>query len=134
MLIRSQKEGLLFSIEKTALLADDDGSVYCYFGSKKFWIGKYSTKRKATKVLNMIQEWYVDAVLTKGISGDMLRVFTKAEPSNLNMMIAEKVTSESLKRMCFQMPEDSEVKRLWKTDICAKQRDLMMANGLKGIM
>lgn len=111
MLIRSQDRKRLLNFEKVTeiRLGDTELEIEILSSGFPYKMGEYKTQEKATKVLNMIQEWYVDAVLTKGISGDMLRVFTKAETSDLNMMIAEKVTSESLKRMCFQMPEDSEV-------------------------
>lgn len=109
MLIRSQDKSRLISLNNTREL--------------RFWkcvqgfditdcvcpIGHYSTKSKAMKVLDMIQEAYeeykITCTLLTGFTGHRAIVESNDIPIN---NFGELVKS-SKKNMVFQMPEDSEV-------------------------
>lgn len=98
MLIRSQNKKYLVSTNNITFYVMDS-EVIC-FGisgiedSDYIILGHYETESKAMKVLDMIQEAYADAEL-----------IPMAVP-NIEKMFAEAL----MKKMIFQMPEDSEVK------------------------
>ena len=64
MLIRSQNKAVLLSFDNlTAIYTVKDGDDFILSsleGENKCALGKYSTKAKAIKVLDMIQEAYMD--------------------------------------------------------------------------
>lgn len=110
MLIRSQNKEvlatleLLFDIEVSGgvISARRDMSWCCL-------LGEYSTKEKAMKVLDMIQEAYANAKLVQETVPNIGNMFTEASPSKENELLAEAIGEALMKKMVFQIPEDSEV-------------------------
>lgn len=110
MLIRSQDKTALLKFENIVvnLKLPDSLTVICWSlqdaqrSGGYFILGKYSTKAKAMKVLDMIQEAYVKSEVEKYIT-----------PASIKRLGGSPLTStfeEIFKtRMVFQMPEDSEV-------------------------
>ena len=109
MLIRSQDKSRLISLNNTREL--------------RFWecaqgfditdcvcpIGHYSTKAKAMKVLDMIQEAYADAKLNEILLPDVCKAANKSQQEKENTSTAKDIRNAFMKKMVFQMPEDSEV-------------------------
>ena len=109
MLIRSQDKSRLINLDNTREL--------------RFWecaqgfditdcvcpIGRYSTKEKAMKVLDMIQEAYVEYKITctflTGFTGHRAIV----ESNDICVNGFKELAEGFKKNMVFQMPEDSEV-------------------------
>lgn len=109
MLIRSQDKSRLINLDNTREL--------------RFWecaqgfditdcvcpIGHYSTKEKAMKVLDMIQEAYVEYKITctflTGFTGHRAIV----ESNDICVNGFKELAEGFKKNMVFQMPEDSEV-------------------------
>ena len=89
MLIRSQDKRMIVNFENictvSAFPEKDSEDVYVEDGTGSLMVGRYSTKAKAMKVLDMIQEAYCDFMAVR--NGDMW----------------------CGKDSVFQMPEDSEV-------------------------
>lgn len=110
MLIRSQNKEvlatleLLFDIEVSGgvISARRDMSWCCL-------LGEYSTKAKAMKVLDMIQEAYADAELIPMAAPNIGKMFAEAPASKENELLAEAIGKALMNKMVFQMPEDSEV-------------------------
>ena len=110
MLIRSQNKEvlatleLLFDIEVSGgvISARRDMSWCCL-------LGEYSTKAKAMKVLDMIQEAYTDAELIPMTAPNIGKMFAEAPASKENELLAEAIGKVLMNKMVFQMPEDSEV-------------------------
>jgi hypothetical protein len=110
MLIRSQNKEvlatleLLFDIEVSGgvISARRDMSWCCL-------LGEYSTKAKAMKVLDMIQEAYADAELIPMAAPNIGKMFAEAPASKENELLAEAIGEVLMNKMVFQMPEDSEV-------------------------
>lgn len=110
MLIRSQNKEvlatleLLFDIEVSGgvISARRDMSWCCL-------LGEYSTKAKAMKVLDMIQEAYEEYKITctflTGFTGHRAIV----ESNDIRVNGYEELIKSFKKNMVFQMPEDSEV-------------------------
>ena len=91
MLIRSQDKLTIVNIEAIATIAVGVNSLTVDAGTDEstYTLGQYETKRKAIKVLDMIQEWYA---IQKG-----------KKPCYVS-------TDKRLAEYCFDMPEDYEVK------------------------
>lgn len=110
MLIRSQNKEvlatleLLFDIEVSGgvISARRDMSWCCL-------LGEYSTKAKAMKVLDMIQEAYANTELIPMTVPNIGKMFTEAPASKENELLDEAIEEVLMKKMVFQMPEDSEV-------------------------
>ena len=68
-------------------------------------IGHYSTKAKAMKVLDMIQEAYADEKLV-----DYTTYLQQKEIEKMDDSTIFAIRNELMKKAVFQMPEDSEVK------------------------
>ena len=104
MLIRSQDKSRLISLNNTREL--------------RFWecaqgfditdcvcpIGHYSTREKAIKVLDMIQEAYADEKLV-----DYTTYLQRKEIEKMDDSTILALRNELMKKAVFQMPEDSEV-------------------------
>lgn len=104
MLIRSQDKSRLINLDNTREL--------------RFWecaqgfditdcvcpIGHYSTKEKAMKVLNMIQEAYANEKLV-----DYTTCLQRKEIEKMDDSTILALRNELMKKAVFQMPEDSEV-------------------------
>lgn len=116
MLIRSQDKTALVKFENivVSLKLPDSLNVICWSWQDAqsegyFILGKYSTKAKAMKVLDMIQEAYAEYKITctflTGFTGHQLI----AESNDIHVNGSEEVVKSFKKNMVFQMPEDSEV-------------------------
>ena len=72
-------------------------------------LGKYSTKEKVMKVLDMIQEAYEEYKITctflTGFTGHRAIV----ESNNIHVDGSEELAKSFKKNMVFQMPEDGSV-------------------------
>ena len=113
MLIRSQNKTILLNFSNLAAIYTvkdgDDFIISSLEGENKCALGKYSTKAKAMKVLDMIQEAYADAELIPMTVPNIGKMFLEAPASKENELLAESIGEALMKKMVFQMPEDSEV-------------------------
>lgn len=110
MLIRSQNKEVLVTLE---LLLDIKVSGGIISARRDMgWcclLGEYSTKEKAMKVLDMIQEAYEEYKITctflTGFTGHRAIV----ESNDIQVNGFKELVKSFKKNMVFQMPEDSEV-------------------------
>lgn len=117
MLIRSQNKAVLLNFSNLAAIYTvkdgDDFIISSLEGENKCTLGKYSTKAKAMKVLDMIQEAYMDFEASKITStGLATAAYTGSydTPESVACGIkALKGYAEIIKEsVIFQMPADSE--------------------------
>ena len=108
MLIRSQdKEMIVITYTTNHIFI---GEVYRQNGNLhdvcagEMRLGYYSTKEKAMKVLDMIQEAYADEKLVDYTKYLQLKEIEKMDDSTILAL-----RNELMKKAVFQMPEDSEV-------------------------
>ena len=110
MLIRSQNKEVLVAFE---FLSDIEVSGGVISARRDMgWcclLGEYSTKAKAMKVLDMIQEAYADAKLNEILLPDVCKSANESQRGKDNTLIAKTIRKDFMKKMIFQMPEDSEV-------------------------
>lgn len=113
MLIRSQDKTIIVNIDNAFSIAirDINGAASIYVGSQGGCciIAEYSAKAKAIKVLDMIQDAYADAKLNEILLPDVCKSVNESQRGKDNTLIAKAIKKESMKKMIFQMPEDSEV-------------------------
>lgn len=118
MLIRSQNKAVLLNFSNRAAIYTvkdgDDFIISSIEGENKCTLGKYSTKAKAMKVLDMIQEAYAEYKTAENMStGLTSAIYTRhyASEEEINrLLISSKESARILKEAhVFQMPEDSEV-------------------------
>lgn len=118
MLIRSQNKAILVNVDNTFNIAirDINGAAAVYVGSSSGCcnIAEYSTKAKAMKVLDMIQEAYADFEASKITStGLATTAYTGSYDTPESVACGIKVLkgyAEMIREsVVFQMPEDSEV-------------------------
>lgn len=113
MLIRSQNKAFLlnFSNLTVAYIAEDDEDfvISSLEDENRYRLGKYFSKEKAMKVLDMIQEAYAGAELIPMTVPNIGKMFTEASVSKENELLAEAIVEALMKKMVFQMPEGSEV-------------------------
>lgn len=113
MLIRSQDKEMIINMAATNQIYVRE--VYRPSGSlidiisDEMRLGYYSTKEKAMKVLDMIQEDYANAELIPMTVPNIGKMFTEAPASKENELLAEAFGEALMNKMVFQMPEDSEV-------------------------
>lgn len=113
MLIRSQDKTIIVNIDNAFNIAvrDINGGASIYVGSQSSCsnIAEYSTKAKAMKVLNMIQEGYEEYKITctflTGFTGHRAIV----ESNDIHVNGFKELVKSFKKNMVFQIPEDSEV-------------------------
>lgn len=113
MLIRSQDKRMIVNFDNictvSAFPEKDSEDIYVEDGTGSLMAGKYSTKAKAMKVLDMIQEAYGEYKITctflTGFTGHRAIV----ESNNIHVDGSEELAKSFKKNMVFQMPEDSEV-------------------------
>lgn len=113
MLIRSQDKTIIVNIDNAFSIAirDINGAASIYVGSQGGCciIAEYSTKAKAMKVLDMIQEAYEEYKITctflTGFTGHRAIV----ESNDIQVNGFKELVKSFKKNMVFQMPEDSEV-------------------------
>lgn len=117
MLIRSQDKTALVKFENIVvdLKLPDSLNVICWSlqdtqrSGGYFILGKYSTKEKTMKVLDMIQEAYGDSEYTKYVIPEVCRVLSMKPKTEENKAHVSKLGEMLRKGMTFQMPADSEV-------------------------
>lgn len=113
MLIRSQDKTIIVNIDNAFSIAirDINGVASIYVGSQGSCciIAEYSTKAKAMKVLDMVQEAYADTELIPMTVPNIGKMFAEATASKENELLAETIGKALMNKMVFQMPEDSEV-------------------------
>ena len=111
MLIRSQDKEILVNMETSIVfhISGVIGKKYPIFTSNGYTIGFYSTKAKAMKVLDMIQDSYeeykINCTFLTGFTGHRAIV----ESNDIQVNGFEELVKNFKKNMVFQMPEDSEV-------------------------
>ena len=113
MLIRSQDKRMIVNFDNictvSAFPEKDSEDIYVEDGTGSLMAGKYSTKAKAMKVLDMIQEAYANATLIPMAVPNIGKMFAEASASKENELLAKAIGEALMKEMVFQMPEDSEV-------------------------
>lgn len=113
MLIRSQNKEILVNFNVSAGIEIAEGTtktvITSYITGCSYLLGEYSTREKAIKVLDMIQEAYADAELIPMTVPNIGKMFQEAPASKENELLAEAIGKVLTNKMVFQMPEDSEV-------------------------
>lgn len=113
MLIRSQNKEVLVNFDVSAGIEIAEGVtktvITSYITGCSYLLGEYSTKEKALKVLDMIQEAYADAKLNEILLSDICKAANKSQQEKENTSIAKNIRNAFMKKMVFQMPEDSEM-------------------------
>ena len=118
MLIRSQNKTIIVNIDNAFSIAirDINGAASIYVGSQDGCciIAEYSTREKAMKVLDMIQEAYADFEASKITNAGLATAaYTGSYKTPDSVSVGIKVLKgyvEMVKEsLIFQMPEDSEV-------------------------
>lgn len=117
MLIRSQDKTALVKFENIVinLKLPDSLNIICWSlqdaqrSGGYFILGRYSTKEKAMKVLDMIQEAYGDSEYTKYVIPEVCRILSMKPKTEENITHAEELGEMLKKGMTFQMPEDGSV-------------------------
>ena len=116
MLIRSQNKMSLVKFENIIVNINNINGkeIICWSqinpGEDEYIsLGHYSTREKAMKVLDMIQEAYADAELIPMTVPNIGKMFAEASASKENELLAEAIGKVLMNKMVFQMPEDSEV-------------------------
>lgn len=87
----------------------DSEDIYVEDGTGSLMAGKYSTKAKAMKVLDMIQEAYANAELIPMAVPNIGKMFAEAPASKENELLAETIGKALMNKMVFQMPDDESV-------------------------
>lgn len=113
MLIRSQDKRMIVNFDNictvSAFPEKDSEDIYVEDGTGSLMVGRYSTKEKAMKVLDMIQEAYADAALIPMAVPNIGKMFAEAPVSKENELLAEAIGEVLMNKMVFQMPEDGSV-------------------------
>lgn len=116
MLIRSQDKERIMNFTGASVgidqeMSDDNNICIAIFYSENAYeeLGEYSTKEKALKVLDIIQEAYADAKLNEILLPDVCKAANKSQQEKENTSIAKDIRNVFMKKMVFQMPENSEV-------------------------
>ena len=119
MLIRSQDKEILINFNNSPTIkimgTKGDVIIICSLDTyETFAIGNYSTREKAMKVLDMIQEAYADFEASKITNtGLATAAYTGSYKTPDSVSVGIKVLkgyAEMVKEsVVFQMPEDSEV-------------------------
>lgn len=113
MLIRSQDKRMIVNFDNictvSAFPEKDSEDIYVEDGTGSLMVGRYSTKEKAMKVLDMIQGAYADAKLNEILLPDVCKSASESQMGKDNTLIAKTIRKDFMKKMIFQMPADSEV-------------------------
>ena len=101
MLIRSQNKELLVNFNVSAGIEIEERNtktvVTSYITGCSYLLGEYSTKAKAMKVLDMIQEAYANVELIP------------MAVQNIGKMFQKDIGKAIMNKMIFQMPEEGSV-------------------------
>ena len=116
MLIRSQNKMSLVKFENIVININNINGkeIICWSqinpGEDEYiLLGYYSTREKAMKVLDMIQEAYADAKLNEILLPDVCKAANKSQQEKENTSIAKDIRNAFMKKMVFQMPDDESV-------------------------
>lgn len=113
MLIRSQDKEILINFNNSPAIkimgTKGDVTIICSDTYETFVIGNYSTREKAMKVLDMIQEAYGDSEYTKYVIPEVCRILSMKPKTEENKAHVSELGEMLRKGMTFQMPADSEV-------------------------
>ena len=108
MLIRSQNKRMIVNFDNICTVSASpekhSEDIYVEDGTGSLMVGRYSTKEKAMKVLDMIQEAYADEKLV-----DYTTYLQQKEIEKMDDSTILAIRNELMKKAVFQMPEDSEV-------------------------
>lgn len=116
MLIRSQNKRILINMNNVSSLevSDNELRIFADNGEAIYDIGEYSTKAKAIKVLDMIQEAYMDyksgEIIGSGLAGSAYTgSYDTKESVAHGIAVLKGYGNEIRKSILFQMPEDGSV-------------------------
>lgn len=113
MLIRSQSREILINFNTLAGIEIAEGPIKTiitsYITGCTYLLGEYSTKAKAMKVLDMLQEAYGDSEYTKYVIPEVCKSLSMKPRTEENMAHAGELGEMLKKGMTFQMPEDGSV-------------------------
>lgn len=118
MLIRSQDKRMIVNFNNictvSAFPEKDSEDIYVEDGTGSLMVGRYSTKAKAMKVLDMIQEAYMEyksgEIVGNGLAGSAYTgSYDTKESVAHGIAVLKGYENEIRKSILFQMPEDSEV-------------------------
>jgi hypothetical protein len=119
MLIRSQDKESLINFNNSIVVNTmvDIGGVtkmFCSYSCDDYVIGHYSSKEKAMKVLDMIQEAYMEyksgEIVGNGLAGSAyIGSYNTKESVAHGIAVLKGFGNEIRKSILFQMPADSEV-------------------------
>lgn len=113
MLIRSQDKIMIVNFDNictvSAFSEKNSEDIYVEDDTGSLMVGRYSTKEKALKVLDMIQEAYADAKLNEILLPDVCKAANKSQQEKENTSIAKDIRNAFMKKMVFQMPDDESV-------------------------
>lgn len=84
-------------------------SVIALFNGEKYVLGKYSSKEKAYKAMEMLRTSYKRNLAMGLMSEKARRVFANAESSMSNMEIMVDISEELTEFEYFQFPQDDEI-------------------------
>ena len=106
MLIRSQDKRILINMNNVSSIevGDNELRIFADDGETIYDLGSYSTKAKAIKVLDMIQEAYADEKLV-----DYTKYLQRKEIEKMDDSTILAIRNELMKKAVFQMPEDGSV-------------------------
>lgn len=113
MLIRSQDKRMIVNFDNICTMSafpeEDSEDIYVEDDTGALMVGRYSTKEKVMKVLDMIQEAYEEYKITctflVGFTGHRAIV----ESNDIQVNGFEELAKNFKKNMVFQIPEDLEV-------------------------
>ena len=101
MLIRSQNKRMIVNFDNICTVSASpekhSEDIYVEDGTGSLMVGRYSTKAKAMKVLDMIQEAYANVELIPMAVQNIGKMFQKA------------IGKAIMNKMIFQMPEEGSV-------------------------
>ena len=116
MLIRSLNKRILINMNNVSSLevSDNELRIFADNGEAIYDIGEYSTKAKAIKVLDMIQEAYMDyksgEIIGSGLAGSAYTgSYDTKESVAHGIAVLKGYGNEVRKSILFQMPENNEV-------------------------
>ena len=106
MLIRSQDKRILINMNNVSSIevGDNESRIFADDGETIYDLGSYSTKAKAMKVLDMMQEAYADEKLVDYTTHLQRKEIEKMDDSTILAL-----RNELMKKAVFQMPEDGSV-------------------------
>ena len=116
MLIRSQDKRILINMNNVSSIevGDNELRIFADDGETIYDLGEYSTKEKAMKVLDMIQEAYMEyksgEIVGNGLAGSAYTgSYNTKESVAHGIAVLKGYGNEIRKSILFQMPADSEV-------------------------